>query len=133
MIQRRSPIVRSPLPRSTTPVKVKRTKPRRVDADRNPEYRRWLREECKCVVCVKLGLHAGELREWFYRITDPAHTENNGMRSKGPDSSCAPLCRRHHQLYDAGRQAFEVRYGVDMKAEARTFYAAFLKITQEAL
>lgn len=47
-----------------------------------------------------------------------AHTKNNGMGSKGPDLSCAPLCPKHHREYDAGRKAFEKKYGVDMQAIA---------------
>jgi hypothetical protein len=59
----------------------------------------------------------------FARIIDPAHTANNGMSSKGPDSSCAPLCRRHHREYDAGRAAFEAAYAIDMAALAVQWWA----------
>jgi hypothetical protein len=51
------------------------------------------------------------------------------MRSKGPDSSCVPLCRKHHDEYDAGRKAFEKKYGVSMKALAAEHYARYQKET----
>ena len=57
--------------------------------------------------------------------SDPAHTENNGMRSKGPDSSCAPLCRKHHREYDAGRKAFETKYEIDMKTTAAKYWKRY--------
>lgn len=60
----------------------------------------------------------------FARI-DPAHTENNGMSSKGPDSSCVPLCRSHHLEYDSGREAFESKYGIDMKAIAAAYWERY--------
>jgi len=45
---------------------------------------------------------------------DPCHTVNNGMRSKGSDFSCVPLTREEHREYDAGREAFEQKYGIVM-------------------
>ena len=36
------------------------------------------------------------------------------MSSKGPDFSCVPLTLEEHAEYDAGRVAFEKRYGVSM-------------------
>ena len=45
--------------------------------------------------------------ECIFYSTDPAHTQGNGMSSKGPDSSCVPLCRKHHRDFDSGRKAFE--------------------------
>ena len=118
----------------------KRRKPRRGPADipaecwRNPEYRRYLREEGRDVVSVKLGLFApmGEC--------DPCHTGNGGMRQKGPDSGCAPLNRLHHDEYDGkaplpnradgtprerNHAAFEEFYGVDMATEAARLWAKF--------
>lgn len=62
---------------------------------------------------------------------DACHTENGGMRMKGPDSSCAPLCREHHDQYDGraklpngkvGRVEFERYYGVDMRAMAAAWW-----------
>ena len=60
---------------------------------------------------------------------DSAHTQNNGMSSKGPDSSCAPLCRRHHREYDAGRKSFEAKYSVDMSALAAAHWKRFCEET----
>jgi len=47
------------------------------------------------------------------------------MSSKGPDSTCANLCRFHHDEYDAGREAFELKYGVDMPAQAAKLWKAW--------
>ena len=119
----------------------RRSKPRRgpagIPADewRNPAYRMFLREEGRCVVCQAYfggRVPTGEC--------DPAHTENGGMRRTGPDSSCAPLCRRHHDEFDGkaplpnrlngeprrrNHEAFEEFYGVNMKAEAARWWKAF--------
>jgi len=97
----------------------KRAKARRGPM-RDPKYRQWCRYH-DCVVqphqdCRYAGDGNG---------SDPAHTQNNGTSSKGPDSSCVPLCRKHHDEYDAGREAFEKKYGVDMKALAAEHYARF--------
>ena len=48
------------------------------------------------------------------------------MRSKGPDSSCAPMCDQHHREYDAGREAFELKYAVNIKAVAAEHYVLYL-------
>ena len=67
---------------------------------------------------------------WKYRIIDPAHTASKrdgqgGMALKGPDSSCAPLCRVHHDEFDAGRYEFQMKYAVDMPREAELHFRAF--------
>ncbi len=138
MIRRRKPLARSPITRSSKPIPRRRERPRRGPGDvpaeewRNEAYRAWLREEGKCVACVRLirrpdlipGVHLEQLHPGVHAgYCDPAHTENNGMSSKGPDSSCAPLCRgfgllNHHEEYDAGRERFERKYGLDMQREA---------------
>ena len=111
------------LARSTKPIPRKRAQPRRGPL-RCPEYRAWLRENMWCVIGVIEGSEGcrpqlGEL--------DAAHTENNGMRSKGPDSSCAPLCRKHHREYDAGRADFERIHKIDMQAIAAGFWLLWQK------
>ncbi len=101
-------------------VKKRRTgKPRRGPM-RDAGYRRWLSNR---ICAVTILAEREDCRDIF--PCDPAHTENNGMGSKGPDSSCVPLCRKHHREYDAGRKAFEKKYGLDMKAIAKEYYAAY--------
>src|SRR5690349_14876358 len=106
---------------ATWMIQSKRTKPRRGPM-RSPEYRAFIAEEGICAVLARaaglpkdarISEHLSEHLQvaamfaqrysagCFGRI-DPAHTENNGTSSKGPDSSCAPLCRRHHLVYDLG-------------------------------
>lgn len=95
---------------------------------RDAKYRRWLG---KWLCSVFSGSPNDEPYDgcdyWNgeNKLTDPAHTQNNGMSSKGPDSSCAPLCRKHHREYDANREAFEEKYGIDMKAKAEESYARY--------
>lgn len=122
--------------RQPRPIPARRARPRRGPATipleewRNAAYRRFLREEGRCVACLKeiLGL-------WpqLMPTCDPAHTENNGMRSKGRDSSCVPLCRNHHREYDSGRVAFEKRYSVDMKVEAAVWWNLWLIFRESGL
>jgi hypothetical protein len=99
------------------PIPRKRAKPRRGPM-RDPAYLAFLREHGICAALL-----------WYCDgLCDPAHTENNGMRSKGPDSSCVPLCRTHHMEYDAGRKAFELKYGLDMRALAKWWYAKYVDL-----
>ncbi len=82
---------------------------------RDAGYREWLGDQF-CKACP----------QWDQlTFSDAAHTENNGMGSKGPDSSCVPLCRKHHREYDAGRKVFEKKYRLDMKAIAKEYYQAY--------
>jgi hypothetical protein len=99
-----------------TPIPRKRVKPRRGPL-RDPRYREHLRSQ-RCASCGKYGTR--------WNPVDPAHTENNGMSSKGDDSGCAPLCRTCHTEYDSGRVEFERRTGLDMKRIARTYWDAYV-------
>lgn len=80
---------------------------------RDKGYRNFL-HDVPCSVC------------WSQQ-SEACHTQNNGMGSKGPDSSCAPLCHKHHMEYDSGRKAFEAGYGVDMKAIAAIWWQRYLQ------
>lgn len=146
------PIARSPIKRKPVDparlaqwkpyIPAKRSKPRRGPL-RSPAYRAWIRELGKCPAClVELeraqasgGCGLGKT-PYCYRaafrpgMCDPAHTENGGMGMKGPDSSCSPLCRgfdtpNHHREYDAGRERFQAKYGLDMQAEAAAQWKEF--------
>jgi hypothetical protein len=111
---------------TAVPVVTKvRTKPRRGPL-RSKEYRTWLHGK----ICVVAG--HGELCKYanWGTTSDAAHTQNNGMRSKGPDSSCVPLCRKHHREYDADRTAFERKYYVSMSKLAERHYAQFISETK---
>lgn len=136
MIRRRKPLARStkpikrsPIARSSKPIPKRRARPRRGPLRCKP-YRDWIAAEAKCPACaVELARLEPGVDRYRFRAAlhpgycDPAHTQNNGMRSKGPDSSCGALCRgfntpNHHDEYDAGRVRFEAKYGLDMKADA---------------
>lgn len=107
-----------------TPVRRRRLgKPRRGPL-RCKKYREFLSSQICCLYGPGRGV---ENFECVRLVTDPAHTINNGTSSKGPDSSCVPLCRTHHLEYDSGREAFEKKYSVDMKAIAAQYYARYLE------
>lgn len=111
-----------------TPVKKRRTKPRRGPM-RDPKYRTFVRTFLCSVFSASPNDEPYDRCDYWNghtNLTDSAHTQNNGMRSKGPDSSCAPLCRKHHREYDAGREAFEEKYAVSMSAIAAETFAAYL-------
>ncbi len=111
----------------------KRATPRRTSALRDKPYLVWLKEQ-RCVVCVTLKMiYRERLCASGAGPIDPAHTENNGRGSKGPDSSCIPLCRHHHDEMDGRlsitittKSAFASKYGLDLEKEATTHYVAFL-------
>lgn len=111
---------RNYLARSTKPIPKRRLKPRRGPL-RCPAFRAYLRSK-RCAIADV----AGHVCFPGPHQCDPAHTQNNGMRSKGPDSSCAPLCRAAHDEYDTGRKTFEMKYGIDMKACAFAHWMLFL-------
>jgi len=111
-------------------ISAKRAKARRGPM-RDPKYRAWCREQ-HCVACISSmgGLSSDDADlSVFGAVIDPAHTERNGQSSKGPDSSCVPLCRFHHELYDNKRQQFYELYQLDMKALAAEHYARYLQET----
>jgi hypothetical protein len=103
------------------PTRIKpRAKPRRGPL-RDPKYREFCRDQF-CVIASASGMDL----ECDGPI-DPSHTQNNGLSSKGPDSSCVPLCRYHHAEYDSGRAAFEKKYGVNLREIAKEHYERFQK------
>lgn len=108
----------------------RRTKQRRGPL-RDPGYRKYLAGKSCSALSDSPNDEAFEGCDYWWHgygfATDAAHTENNGMNSKGPDSSCAPLCRKHHREYDAGREAFEKKYRINMKAIAAEHFARYEK------
>lgn len=118
MIRRRKPIAR-------------RSKPRRGPL-RSESYRAFIRHTGVCPACQVASMTLGgpeiplKLIAGFQGgFCDAAHTENGGMRMKGPDSSCVPLCRVHHREYDSGRTSFERKYALDMKRLASEWWYLF--------
>ncbi len=91
-------------------IQSRRTKPRRGPL-RDVGYREYLHDK-PCAVCGREGC-------------DAAHTVNGGLSMKGPDSSCAPLCREHHREYDGGRVRFESKYRLDMKRVAAAWWVLY--------
>lgn len=80
---------------------------------------------------MKLGIrHPG------CTIVEAAHSGgNDGLSKKSADKTCVPLGQFHHAQYDghAGteittHEAFEEKYGMDMKQEAASCYALYLAV-----
>ncbi len=120
------PIARTPLKRSVIPIVRQRAKLRRGPL-KDPGYVEFL-HGLNCVACDRKPPTQAQASDWHALFGDAivgAHTANNGMRSKGPDSSRVPLCPGHHGLYDSGRKAFEAEYAIDMKAEAAIHFLAY--------
>ena len=102
---------------------IKRTRSKRRGEDIDTGYVEYLHQEGICPVCLRLAEGNGEATP--LPGCEGAHTQNNGMRQRGPDSSRVPLCRRTSHAYDAGRLRFEARYGLDMKEIAAGWYALY--------
>lgn len=47
------------------------------------------------------------------------------MSMKASDYSCVPLTRAEHREYDAGRAAFEAKYGVSMREQVKALNHAW--------
>jgi hypothetical protein len=103
-------------------VRKRRPGPPRKGPMRSEKYRRWVSQHlcCVCFGCHPMSLEAES-------FSQACHTENNGGSSKGPDSSCVPLCVEHHVEYDAGRKALEKKHGVNMKEIAAQYYSEFVR------
>lgn len=70
------------------------------------DYLRWVRQlGCSVDSCVM-----GD------RSVDAAHTGPRGLSQKSSDFSCIPLCRRHHQEFDANPRVFALKTGIDIPA-----------------
>ncbi len=104
-----------------SPIKRRRSKTRRGPW-RSVAYRRWISEHRSCVSFP--NFKPGE-RLYGVALSEAAHTDNNGMSSKGPDSSCVPLTPEEHREYDAGRNAFEKKHGIDMQAIAALYWKQY--------
>lgn len=121
---KRSPMKRSgPIARRLR-VKARRSSPRRVSVIRSQDYMDWLKDR-KCVACAMTS-------QAIRLPIDPCHTVNNGAGSKGPDSSCIPLCRHHHDEMDGRlstaittKDQFAQKYGLDLAKEAEAHWELF--------
>lgn len=83
---------------------------------RDPLYRRFIKS-LPCAACLKT---------WS---VDPCHTGQHGMGQKSCDLSCIPLCRRHHQDFDASPREFAELHGLDIPALIEKFNSFYrLKI-----
>lgn len=135
-LKRKTELKRTPIKRSSkliarnVPVKKKRSKPRRGPM-RDKGYREWLRER-NCIACLTLPLRERSMVNEAWSGCEAAHTKNNGRSSKGPDSSCVPLCKKHHDEMDGRlstaittKEAFEAKYRINLEHEAAAHYRTY--------
>lgn len=105
--------------RTTLKPRLRRAKP-----GDNPDYRDFLKNECRCCLCAKLPVAERPQLSW---LIDAAHTgRNGGLALKSPDRTCVPLCRSHHQERDAGmagKFSFDEKW--NLAAEAEAHFALF--------
>lgn len=143
MIQRRQPLKRTALKRSTKPIQrtaVRKRRPgppRRGPSDipaekwRNPGYLKFLRAEGRCVACSRKDHRlrdqiCEQLGRGFSYSCDPMHGPPNGKSQKGPDAEAIPGCSAHHRLQtEIGWTAFEERFQFSRKAEAAIWWARY--------
>lgn len=141
MIQRRTPLKRTPMASSTKPIPKRRAKPRRVapEIGRDEAYKAWLRE-CHCIACDRVrsqlsaaGFNAAngfKVRPQSLLIV-VAHGPVNGRGSKGSDYEAVPLCEYHHaEQHRIGWPRFESDYGFSREREAAALRAVY-QIDQE--
>lgn len=121
MLKRRKPLQRSGSLKRRGP--LRRRNPERL-ARRRAEQFGPQAELCRtlaCVVCWRP--HDSPVRSiaWFDRRrpnrSDPHHIVSRG--AGGTDRDCVPLCRHHHdEIHRIGRDTFQERHGVDLRAVA---------------
>lgn len=70
---------------------------------RNRDYREFIKSH-PCEICGQ---------NW---LVDPCHVGPHALSRKACDLTCIPLCRRHHDQYDADPKAFAERHGLDVYA-----------------
>lgn len=136
---------RSPLPRSTKPLKrtplkirdyvaigrnqaVKRKRSgsgRRVSVPRDRKYLDWLKTQV-CAVTWAIFSRGERISYSYEVIIDPAHGPVNGIGSKGSDDGAIPMTRAFHEEQTLiGWPKFEKKYGIDRAAIAAEHYARF--------
>jgi hypothetical protein len=123
---KRTPLKRSGLPARRTPIKAKRSKPRRTTVLRDREYLDWL--TCAvCEACVAQSAVSDMKPGWSRVWCDPAHGPSSGTGVKGPDSGAIPLCREHHtEQHQIGWKAFQSKWKLSRAKIARELYSSYL-------
>ncbi len=87
---------------------------------RDPLYRRFIKM-LPCAVCLT------------QRGVDPCHTGPHGTGQKACDLSCVPLCRKHHDQFDADPYGFAERHKLDIAGLIQKFNEFYrTKIKREA-
>lgn len=68
------------------------------------DYRKFIRSLGCCVEACPLA----------FKPADCCHTGSHAFGRKSPDLNCIPLCRRHHEQFDANPTKFIERYKIDL-------------------
>lgn len=103
-----------------------RRSPRRRSALRSGPARSWkYRGWIRSLPCAACGIERG---------VQAAHTQNNGLASKGSDFSCIPLCFGCHREYDNGlrsKDLFEQDHNLDIAGLVRRLQHDWFAYSQE--
>ena len=95
---------------------------RRFAKHRDYEYQTWIRRQA-CIAWLQVpAVGYGPQHEGRMHC---AHVRSRG--AGGDDhGNCVPLCARHHnEQHLIGVHSFELRYGLDLKAEAEKLWRAY--------
>lgn len=108
--------------RRTARLKAKRATPRRAK-NRCPELLDFVRAHF-CCVCTRNG------RE-YARVPPPSEAAHVHARRNGGDvANVVPLCRVHHEeQHRIGVRSFTAKYGLNLEALARDYWARWLEET----
>jgi hypothetical protein len=85
---------------------------------RDPLYLRFVKS-LPCVAC---------LTRWN---VDPCHTGPHGIGQKSCNLSCIPLCRKHHQQFDADPRGFTDKHRLNVPALIARFNEVYLRIERK--
>lgn len=90
---------------------------------KNRKYLDWVSKQL-CVICKSPGQYH-DSGEW---LNDPCHILGKGAGG-GDEGNVFPACRKHHsEQHKIGINAFQVKYGLDLRKLAKRYWQNYLKI-----
>ena len=86
---------------------------------RSEDYKRWIRS-WPCLVCATR------------RQIEASHTGPHGLGQKAADTSCVPLCKKHHAELHQGVQDFQERHQIELANVIAMFAAIWAERRRKA-
>lgn len=90
---------RSAPPKRYTPLKRKRSKPRRSSRVRDKAYLEFIRRESCCAYLVQVPSLSVHIHSECEGRVHAHHAGARGYGQKASDRTCIPLCMRHHRAF----------------------------------